>query len=142
MNWGKWIIVAFIMFALFIGILVTVCVREDITLVSKEYYKDELVYQDQMTREANTNALNERPTISVNNNQLQISYSRFPEISKGELKLFRPSDAALDQQFAIDGTDETEQSFIIKNPTHGFYRARMSWEQEGKEFFLEQIIIL
>jgi hypothetical protein len=40
MNWGKWIIVSFVLFAGFIGTLVTVCVRQDISLVSKDYYKE------------------------------------------------------------------------------------------------------
>ena len=47
MNFGKWIVVAFVFFSLFIGTLVTVCVRQDISLVSTDYYKEELIYQDQ-----------------------------------------------------------------------------------------------
>jgi hypothetical protein len=40
----------FILFAAFIGTLVTVCLRQDISLVSKDYYKEELQYENQLTR--------------------------------------------------------------------------------------------
>ena len=45
MNWGKSIVLAFVLFAVFIGVLVAVCVREDISLVSRNYYNEELDYQ-------------------------------------------------------------------------------------------------
>ena len=57
MNWGKSIVLAFILFAVFIGVLVFVCVREDVSLVSKNYYKDDLEYQSQIDRVRNTDEL-------------------------------------------------------------------------------------
>ena len=57
--------VAFVFFALFIGTLVTICVRQDITLVTKEYYKEELAYQEQIDRMNNVNNLGEVPEISI-----------------------------------------------------------------------------
>ena len=56
MNWGKWIIVSFVLFAAFIGILVVICVRQDISLVSKNYYQEELAYQQQIDRMNNGTA--------------------------------------------------------------------------------------
>ena len=50
MNWGKSIVLSFVLFAAFIVTLVTVCLRQDISLVSKEYYKEELQYENQLTR--------------------------------------------------------------------------------------------
>ena len=74
MDFGKWIVVAFVLFAVFIGTLVTVCVRQDISLVSKEYYKEELAYQDQIVRIANTEKLGLKPKITkVNNVTLQLT---------------------------------------------------------------------
>ena len=44
MNWGTWIALSFVLFALFIGALVVVCVRQDINLVALDYYKQEIDY--------------------------------------------------------------------------------------------------
>ena len=101
MNWGKSSVVAFIMFAGFIATLVTVCIREDVSLVSKDYYKDELAYQDQIRRVNNANALSQKPTIQKVGNSLEIHFNQFNNIENGILKLFRPSDSAMDTVFAL-----------------------------------------
>ncbi len=141
MNWGKWIFVAFIIFAGFIGTLVTVCLQEDISLVSKDYYKEELAYQDQIIRMENASQLPQKPVIKiVNNHVLQIDFNQFSEVEKGELKLFRPSDSELDKKFQFRGSDQLRQSFPIKDLKKGMYRARMRWTMHGKEYYIEQVI--
>jgi hypothetical protein len=42
MSWGKWIVVSFLLFAGFIATLVTICMKEDVGLVSSSYYDEEL----------------------------------------------------------------------------------------------------
>jgi hypothetical protein len=142
MNFGKWIVVAFVLFAAFIATLVTVCVRQDIPLVTKEYYEEELVYQEQISRIENANQLAEKPLISVDGHSLKVEYTRLPEMEKAELKLFRPSDPELDQKFELTPSSETSQQFAIANPVPGLYRARLRWEQSGKEYYMEKIVIL
>ena len=142
MNFGKWIVVAFVLFAGFIGTLVTVCVRQDIPLVSKEYYQDELVYQDQIDRMENANMLDDKPEITLDAQAITVVYDRFAEVQHGKLKLFRPSDSELDETFELSASTANSQVFQIKNPAPGLYRARLSWEQEGKEYYIEKILVL
>jgi hypothetical protein len=143
MNWGKWIIVSFILFAAFIATLVTVCVRQDVSLVSKDYYKEELVYQDQIGRIQNASLLATKPTIKVvNQNTLQIGFEQFNEIEKGELQLFRPSNAAMDQKFQFSASNTPTQQFSTETLDKGMYRARMVWTMQGKEFFIEEVIFI
>jgi hypothetical protein len=49
----KWIVAAFVFFALFIGTLVFISMRQDIGLVSKNYYQDELKHSEKMARQVN-----------------------------------------------------------------------------------------
>lgn len=140
MTWGKWIVVAFVLFAGFIATLVTVCMRQDVNLVSKDYYKDELAYQDQIARIDNTNALREKPVIKRADNFLDVDFKQFDEIENGELKLFRPSDPKMDKVFLLQSTDVKKQSFSIDGMEKGMYRARMTWQMNGKEFYLETIV--
>lgn len=142
MNWGKWIVVAFVLFAAFIATLVTVCVTQDIPLVSNQYYQEELQYQDKLDQMNNANALDERPEISVADNTITVAYSRLAEVDKGELKLMRPSDARLDQLFKLTPTADANQSFSLGNAKKGMYRARLQWEQEGISYFIEKVIVL
>ena len=141
MNWGKWIVVSFVLFAGFIATLVTLCVRQDISLVSKDYYKEELVYQARLEKANNTNTLVSKPVVSVvGSNLLQVSFTQFDIMEKGELVLFSSSHEERDRKFHLTRTDERVQAFDIGSMHKGMYRARLSWQMEGKEFYMEQII--
>jgi hypothetical protein len=140
MSWGKWIIVAFVLFAGFIATLVTVCMRQDISLVSKDYYQEELVYQDQILRMNNVNQLDHKPVIQRSGNFLEIDFNRFNEIEKGQLKLFSPSDPAKDKSYSLKSIDNTKQLLPIGDVAKGMYRARMQWIMHGKEYYLETVI--
>ena len=142
MNWGKSIIVAFILFAAFIGTLVTVCVRQDVNLVTKDYYKEELDFQRQIDRIAHTAMLSDKPSIKVEGRLLKINYPDFARVQRGALQLFRPSDARMDKLFELQRTTSHAQFFSTEGMNKGMYRARLRWTMEGKEFFLEQVIHL
>lgn len=142
MSWSKWIIVAFILFAGFIGTLVAVCMRAEVSLVSKDYYKEELEFQQQIVRIENTSALKNKPVIKLNNGVIQIAFDHFEKLEKGSLVLFRPSDAALDKTFALTPSAGSIREFSTESLDHGMYRARMQWTMEGKEFFHEEVIFL
>lgn len=142
MNWGKSIILAFILFATFIAVLVTVCMRQDISLVTKDYYQEELKYQDQIERMSNAAALTHKPVITASaERRLTLSFDQLPNIETGELKLFCPANAAADKTFALRATPETTQVLGNSLPK-GMYRARMTWRMQGREFYIEEIIHL
>jgi hypothetical protein len=142
MNFGKWIVVAFILFAVFIGTLVTVCVKQDVNLVSKDYYKEELRYQDQIDRINNTKQLVDKPHISKVNGKLEVAFGQEVAVQKGELKLFCPSNPKMDQDYQISVTDGNTQNFEIASLQPGMYKAKLLWTMGGKEYFLEEIIYI
>lgn len=143
MNWRKSIILAFILFGAFIATLVAVCVKQNVDLVTKEYYKEELAYQGQIDRIARTGKLAVTPLISVESESLlRVTYDDFSKIQQGALELFRPSDPAQDKQFALPQTDEPAVFFSTEGMEKGMYRARLRWQMDGKEYFLEQVIQL
>lgn len=143
MDFGKWILVAFIGFGLFIGTLIVICMRQDINLVSRDYYREELDYQRQIERILNTSQLPQKPLIRVsNNNTVHVEFNPQMKVERGELILFRPSDERLDQRFALKPTENGEQQFILNLPQQGMYRAKLLWTMEGKEFYYETIINL
>lgn len=143
MNWGKWIVLSFVLFAGFIGTLVSVCIRQDVNLVSKDYYKEELQYESQLQRIKNVSLLQSKPAIKVlEKGFIQISFDRFGEMEKGDLKLFRPSDPANDKKFNLTNTTNLTQEFPTDGLNPGMYRAKMQWTMNGKEFYFEEVIII
>lgn len=142
MNFGKWIVVAFVVFAGFIATLVTVCVRQDINLVSDDYYKKELRHQEKISYIENANQLQIRPEISIEGSVVKVSFSDFDKIEKGELMILRPSDNKLDRRFRLQSSPAPVQQFPLSEWSKGLYRASMQWTMEGKEFYIEKVIVL
>ncbi|HEY5750718.1 MAG TPA: FixH family protein [Chryseolinea sp.] len=143
MNWGKSIVLAFILFAAFIGVLVTVCVRQDISLVSKTYYQEELAFEAQMDRQRNTEALIDKPEIQVvEDRSLKITFAGFSQLKKGRLNLYSPGDATQDRTFSLQPTSASAQIFSIEKLRKGKYIARMTWTMHEKEFYYETTLYL
>src|SRR5689334_15872637 len=112
MNWGKSIILAFILFGAFIATLVTVCMREDVSLVTKDYYKEELAFQQQIDRMAHTAMLSKKPSVAVEpGDLLKVTYSDFNKVQEGALQLFRPSDPSMDKEFVLSRSEDASQYF-------------------------------
>lgn len=139
MNWGKSIVLAFVLFALFIGVLVTISVRQDVPLVAANYYEQELRYQEQIDRMKNTDQLAVKPVIEVVEGSLEVRYPAMAEITSGEVELFRPSDARLDRKYSLL-PDATVQRIDLAGLPGGMYKAKMRWSQGGKEYYLERTI--
>jgi hypothetical protein len=142
MNWGKWIAVSFVLFAIFIGVLVTVCIRQDINLVATDYYKQELDYQNQIDRNRNAQELVVKPQIKIANNAVQVSFNDFNRVESGELKLFRPSNPAYDVTFELKPTADTLQAFDLQTRQRGMYKAQLKWSMNNKEYYLEETVYL
>lgn len=142
MNWGKSIIAAFVLFAGFIAVIVTICMRQDVNLVSSQYYKDDLDYQQQLDRKNNTEALTEKPQIVLDANQLQVSFPNNMVIDGGSIKVFRPSDDKLDQLFGLNASDDSVQVFPLKALARGAYRVKMVWVVNGTEYYIEKFVVI
>jgi len=142
MNWGKSIILAFVLFAVFIGILVTVCVREDISLVSKDYYNEELDYQAKIEGARNAEQLSHKPEINLTEGQsLRVTFD-FHEFESGKLVFYSPADISEDKTFKIEQTSLPFQIFSIGSLKKGNYKVKMTWSVNGKEFYFEKSIYM
>ena len=136
----KLVIGSFIVFSIFIGTLVFICVREDVSLVSPNYYQDELVHQVKMNQQQNMLLLKEQPVIQLSRQQVKVSFALLKELEKGEIRLARPSDSKLDQRFSLG--QDAEQSFSLRISEKGLYRVSMQWSMHGKEYYYEKLMVL
>jgi hypothetical protein len=142
MSWGKGITIAFIMFAAFIGALVTICVRQDISLVSKNYYDEELKYQDQIDQLNNAATLAHRPMMLIRDGYLQVRFDKFAKFEGGELILTRPSDSRYDAKFSVGAGSDSVRMFDLSRYPAGRYNTSLRWQMDGKEFLSKESINL
>ena len=142
MNFGKGIVVSFVLFALFIFVLVVICVQQDVNLVSINYYQEELVHSEKMDQIKNTNLLLEQPSILVLKDYVELHFSRLVDVEKGEVTFIRPSDSHLDKIFKVESAMGDVQQFQLTNFVKGQYRARFKWTMEGRDYFYEKLIVI
>jgi hypothetical protein len=143
MSWEKGIVIVFIGFALFIGTLVTVCMRQEMSLVSADYYQQELDFQSQIDRVENTSMLKDLPALLVVQDSLKLFYKSLPTVTNGILKLTRASSSRHDASFGIPVNEKRiEVSYPLSNLPRGRYKGSFSWTMEGKEYYIDQPIDL
>jgi len=101
LNWGQSIAVVLFLFVLFIGSFVykTLFVSEyDHALVSKEYYKEEIHFQEEIDRLNNALKLSENVEIDTNSNGIIIQFPSNMDYKRitAHLKLIRNADTSFD----------------------------------------------
>lgn len=145
MNWGTGIIIAFVCFASVIATIVTISMKQDVGLVAKDYYKQEIAYQDQIDRKTNYNRLEQKPVIKLDATRNYIEL-QFPEeltskMADGELLLFRPSTSKWDKKYRIALNEAGEQQINIQHLAPGMWRVKVNWAtMTDKQYYTEMII--
>lgn len=141
MNWGHKIVMTFIVFAAIIISMVVISMRQDVSLVAADYYKQELAYTEQMNKLENTIDLGENaPMIEFVNSERQFLITS-NELLEGELHFYRPSDASKDikVKLSLDGQPKTIDA---ANMVSGLWKVKLSWEKDGKSYFTEKNIVI
>ena len=139
MDWGKGIIITLVAFGTLMISMVTFCIKQDdIHLVTQNYYEEEIKYQGQIDKMINAGQIDHE--VLVYDNQLKKVALILPKGAKGTLHLFRPSDARLDQKMEFDITEDNAVSVDVKDLRPGYWRLKLSWSEDGKEFYEEKKI--
>lgn len=144
LNWGKGIVIAFVLFMSFILYFVIKVQSDDKydnELVTQEYYKKEKLVQGNIEGIQNANSLNVKVAITKTDEGLVISFpdSLDPKKIKGKVSLYRPSNQKLDFEtlISLSGSD----LLIPKNNlVGGLWGITVAWEYEGKTYLNKEEI--
>ena len=144
--WPKFIILGYILFIAYIGNFVRMAMRSDVDLVSKDYYKQEIAYQQHINTVTNTKVNNAEihVTLAEAAGQLVIAFPEFYQGQKvsGKINFFRPSDAKLDFETALNLNEARQQFLPVDKLERGLWKVRVNSEVNGKNYFTEQVITL
>jgi nitrogen fixation protein FixH len=135
------IIGAFVLFALYIGVMVQQAMRTDVQLVSADYYQQELGYQERITAEGRTAALPTPVRITEGADQLtiQLPPALAGQAIAGQVRFFRPSDSRLDFSVPLRSTTLTQTLSTAKLKA-GHWRVQLDFTANGQRYFVEQVI--
>ena len=137
MSWGNKLIIVFMVFAALMATLVYKATQTKFELVSKDYYQDELRYQDKIDGAAN--AALEAP-ISIQVNDEIISFE-FPDAQKnanitGEAWFYCSVDATKDKRFVLSVDSTGIQRIERKRLQKGDYQVKISYEINQKKYYV------
>ena len=143
-NWGTGIIIAFISFISFIMyFIITVNVHDKYShdLVTEDYYKEELAYQNDIDKQKNAKALTENITYKKTTEGLIILFPKGFNVEEitGQVFLYRPSNKHLD----FETTISLSKNYLLipdKRLVDGRWNIKIDWQYKGQSYLYKESI--
>lgn len=140
-NWGTGITIAMIAFMIFILSFVYKSIALDEyqhELVSEDYYKDELHYQEEIDKLNNAETLHQDISIKNSNQGIHISFPKDIEESNitGEISFLRLSNQKLDFTETIK-LSQHEQIIPAEKLVSGKWIIKVDWKTDEKEYLFK-----
>jgi hypothetical protein len=141
-NWGTSIVIAIISFMTFILYLViTMTTNQEFShdLVTEEYYKQELTFQDQLDREENSKNLVTNIVVEKLDEGMLVSFPADLDLSaiKGSIFMYRPSNK--EQDFSIPLNLSTHQFLIPGEQLEsGRWNIEINWAYQSDSYYFKK----
>lgn len=144
-NWGTGIVLAFIGFITFILYFVFRMSTDDRAnhdLVTEDYYKKELTYQQNLNASNTARDMDAVLRIEKSSEGVTIFFpEQFdPQKIKGKVSLYRPSNKRLDTDFPIS-LSKTHLLIPDNSLVGGRWDITVNWQYEGNTFFHKQKLV-
>lgn len=144
LNWGTSIVIAivsFIGFILFFVVRMGTDDKANHDLVTKDYYRDELRYQNEIDAETKAKTDDVQLVVVKKPEGLFVHFPERLESKKiqGKVFLYRPSDKHLDFDFPI-GLSNSHLLIPDKRLVDGRWNIKVSWEYNGNSYLHKESI--
>lgn len=139
MNWGYKMTAVFIVFAFMISYLVYRAMNVNFELVDKEYYKNELKYQEVIDGSENANALKFSPVLKQSGQQISITMpiDSTTKTVQGSAYFYCAYNQSKDRKFQLHPDRNGNQEFNQRIDP-GTYTVKIKWCSDGRNFYTEQ----
>jgi len=114
------------------------------SMVSEDYYEQELKFQDQIDSAARAQKVGAHLQFEAGARKLVVTApaDQLAQQFSGVIEFYRPSSPALDRQVPfVPGADGT-QAVDVARLAAGLWQVRVKWNAGGQHYFLEQKIRL
>ena len=144
--WPWAIVLTFVLFISGTVSLVVMACSQKVELVSANYYEQELQFQGQLERMNRTSQLAVPASVRYDPIRKLIAISLPPEHQgrkvSGHIDLYRPSAAGQDRQLPLQTDERGMQTLDATHLGAGFWKLRLSWQVDDREYFHEQQIVI
>ena len=144
-NWGTGIVIAFVSFIAFIMYFVinmSTNKKYNHDLVTEDYYKEELLHQNEIDKENNAKSLNQNISWTKTKDGILISFPENLEYSKikGKVFLYRPSNKKFDAEISIS-LSNSELLIPKTRLLDGRWNIKVDWKYNGKSYLFKESIV-
>jgi len=142
-NWGTKLAIFISVYVLGILIFVGFSTTQDINLVSKDYYPQEMKYQSQIDKIKNAHALKDKVLISHQDGTIQIQFPADMQAGvEGSVVFYRPANSDKDLRSDIELDANGTQVFQTDRLLKGRYAVKLDWKHQGRAYYQEEAVYL
>jgi hypothetical protein len=141
MNWGNKLILVFLIFGAFIGTLVYKCMQSPISLVSAEYYKDELNYQQVIDGSNSAGKLSAEVSLTQDESfvALQLPGEMKEKSPEGRVWFYCVNNGKNDKKFKLQAS---KLQLPLSSFNKGRYVVKVEWAAQGSNYYAEKQITI
>ncbi len=144
MSWGIRITLVYVGFVILIVSMVVISSTSKSDLVAKDYYAQELNYQQRIEAISNEQALVKSISHELNSDALILDLSQIDAgvDFQGEVLLYRPSDASKDVKIKLAADTNGKQRIDKSKLSKGIYKMCVTWTNNKRQFYKEETIFI
>jgi hypothetical protein len=141
MNWGNKLLLVFAGFAILMSTLVYKCMHQNFELVSKDYYNEELRYQDKIDGMNNANKIGE---VKIKEDGKQVSIQLPKEVQglalTGKALFYCPTDSQKDRDIPVQVNDEGLMLVDKAKLARAHYLVKLNYQVGNDKYYTEQYL--
>jgi nitrogen fixation protein FixH len=143
-HWGVGITLVYVAFATGTVGFVIFAMRQQVDLVSADYYPQSLVHDARMAATARAAALGEAFAVAAapDARTLAVTWPQDMRVDTGQITLYRASDARSDRSIPVAPDPRGRQVVALGDIERGAWIVRVDWTAGGETFFAERRIVL
>lgn len=143
-SWGTGLLLVFVAFGGMMSYMTYRCMKTPVDLVAKEYYKDELDYQQVIDARQKADALSGRVELRQSGNAITVVLPDEMKNTavKGSIQFYCASDASRDRNIALSPDADGGQHIATGLVQPGRYTVRVQWESGGVRYFEEKPFVV
>jgi len=144
-SWGTAIAIFYSFFVIAMVSMVIKSTHNKAQMVQENYYDKDLNYESFRQKRENATRMSEPVNIefAASTKHVQIDFPNNMKTATGQVSLFRPSNASLDQTFPIQLTEEGSMQIPIPaDMINGLWKVQVDWKSEGVAYYKESVITI
>jgi hypothetical protein len=142
-NWGYKIVLVYCVFVAGILYLVVQSSRQQMDLVTDDYYAQEIKYQEKIDQSKRASALSEPVRFQLTEAGIEVNFPKEFDGKNiiGNALLYYPANEKKDVSASINTTQGKIQ-ISIPDKRSGMHILKINWEVEGVSYYFEETVFL